>query len=238
MYDRVYHPGENRTYAPEEIVGALDRRTELLAAQALSLPAGEGKLAILVGTCNNLEGEDPDEVGIVTREGRHIADSEMAKGVAVELIIDATYSDANAVIADPSFSDVCVIGGGSFNRVYVRNDSGHTNRYGSTNNSYDWMDVSLVADHLKQGGFYQRQCSIVNTIFGPSLFLGMTGVADMSKIWISDDPLFYPEDHRELLQGLVPLTDQPNPDRHEIRRFMKVLEARKASRKPKQEDTF
>lgn len=139
------------------------RWESLHEAEAYSLPADVGKIAILCSYSTNGEVNpdhpiaryvSPDDPVTFRAEALALADGFQGEGRAVEVILEAEATDIRMVLQEPSFSDVVVIGHGNLSSVMVDNIEDPDRLF-----HYDWASVAKDADHLKLGKFVQRTCA-------------------------------------------------------------------------------
>jgi len=124
----------------------------------------------------------------------------MKAGRKVELLKGPTHADVDEILRNPAVSDICLIGEGSLGNLYITTEKEVKN----SGKAYDWKKVAKTADHLKQGGIYQRFCSVSNNSDVP---WGLFAAQRPSGVWVSRETYFVPETvHNRADQGLIPVT--------------------------------
>jgi hypothetical protein len=169
---------------------ALVRWDTLNEERMYSLPRYLGGVAVLC-SCNDwpLESmEDSpgsrtgDDPAALRAEALKLAAAIRAGGQAVDVALDATGSDIDAVLQDRRISDVIVIGHGNLSDFFIRDMR--------TDGVYDWLDVSIAADHLKTGLFVQRTCAVPSRSL--SVPLGLFAMHDHRNVIAPVGSFFMP----------------------------------------------
>ena len=143
------HRSRSQKRLSKDIARASERRERLIDKGKLSLPSGQGVLAIIVS-------RSPDDRSSLTPQAQHRAflreaerlKHERAKShQAVVVRPIAVTSDLKMDFADPEITDVILIGHGSLGCLWA--DGGQY---------FDWRTAAKAAATLKQGRIEQRMC--------------------------------------------------------------------------------
>ncbi len=137
---------------------AVKWRSRLLQDRDVSVPAEEGKVAILcwhpVGeyACEKANKSERKEARIFRKEALALLEIYAEIGKEVEIVYRPSSNDMQTVIQDPKFSDIITIGHGCLSSFFL--ETGTANSLAE----YDWYDAISDAEHLKTGMFMQRHC--------------------------------------------------------------------------------
>lgn len=154
----------------------LRKRESLRHERAFSVPDDRGILAII---CSFQPGDsDPDgavsasdqKIAEFMEETRALASRAMRKRRRVECIYDASIADMRGVVRNPKVSSIITIGNGTLNALCVRGSDG----------LYGWRDALSDVEHLKLGGFVQRQCGVF--VCDLNIPLGFSVMADLTSV--------------------------------------------------------
>lgn len=159
------------------------KKWELLGKEGhFSVPVELGKTAIISSFFTD---EPPDtETGITElaafrSEARELASRIHLAGGKPEVAIDANRNDITQMIQDPSIANIYIIGNGSLSNLLL-----------DEKDYYDWLNVSQVTTHLKQGKFIQRQCGGLTRLL--NVPLGLFAISDPRNVHAALDRDFYP----------------------------------------------
>jgi hypothetical protein len=133
----------------EAINDATELREALLHNGALSLPSGQGKLAIIASM--HLSGyptpSEAEQKRAFIEEADKLEEERRGQHQTVVKKPRCRLADLKEVLADDEVTDIILIGNGWLDRIY--RDSGE---------HFDWRQVSQQTRKLKQGKFEQRMC--------------------------------------------------------------------------------
>lgn len=198
---------------------ALTKWDILRRAHYYSLPEAEGTTAII---CSLEHIYKPDqlespynsykankELSVFRREALSLADRIYKSGRLAEVAINASSADFKAVLKDPTFASIQVIGHGCLSSINIKDEYGQ--------GYFDWLDVSWESDHLKAGEFVQRTCgNFARGLSGP---LGTFAMADHRRVIAPVAEEFTPRglDHPQCRDLLLPVTDRQRMDYNYIK---------------------
>jgi hypothetical protein len=207
-------------FSPHTIEPAIERRAELISQEAFSRPSTEPRVAVVVSFVRNLCQVVPDEAAILRREASAVLNYFQADGIDAVDVASPTKNDMDALLQDPTITDICLIGEGSLGSICVLDNAEDP----ASGVPYDWIDVSETADHLKTGSIYQRMCSVTRV---SRVAWGTFAAADLRKVWISRQPNFEPETvHSDPTTGLMPVYERDTLSYKSLDRLAKRLARR------------
>jgi len=193
---------------------AIEKRAALLK-DSISRPLSESSMAVVVSFAMNRCIVSPDEAKALHKEGMAILDTCRAEGKNVTDVFAPTRGDIDALLRDPSITDLCLIGEGALGCFYVLGEADKP----ATGGAYDWHDVATTSDHLKTGNIFQRMCSVAR--LSPVAW-GTFASANLPMVWVSEEPLFNPtEVHDRPETGLMQIYDD-NTLSHEVLRAIQA----------------
>lgn len=129
--------------------------------------------------------DEPDSITGITElesfrtEAFEIADRAVKNGLKAEVAIDASRDDITRLIQDPSIASMFMIGNGSLSSLIL-----------DVEDRFDWHDAARATNHLKLGGFVQRQCGGLSRRF--NVPLGLFVVEDPRNVHAAVGREFYP----------------------------------------------
>jgi hypothetical protein len=129
---------------------ALKKWDTLQESDCFSVPQEVGTCAVLLAY-NHSRDADPgvrDRFPMFVKDALAISDQLHAQGKNVELSLDTSRDDFDAVIKDETISDIVVIGNGVLSRVFLP----------APEKRVGWGHIARMTDHLKTGTFTQRFC--------------------------------------------------------------------------------
>lgn len=175
-----------------------------------SAPSGEGKIAIVSSVTTYTFRDRLSRVlfrecsksdrTIFNTEAQGLGEVLAEHGHNPKVFLNATEIDMKTVLQDPSFSDIIVIGHGSFSHLSMKKADGGI--------WYDWRDVSRDSTHLKLGQFVQRHCGH-NTMHLP-VPLGTFAVASLTQVIAPTGEPFSPDSLTDPINKLLqPVSSKP-----------------------------
>lgn len=156
----------------KNLMGAIEKRDDLLQKQRLSVASGSGKVAILYSTARihatvtDLDHVKQNQVFIDEAHGIR----EVYGGRDNAFVQIATGASMRDALTDKEVSDIVIIGHGTIGNLKIPNGK-----------NFDWLDVSYNANHLKAGKIIQRVCGHFRPD-GLSVPLGTFALSDITNL--------------------------------------------------------
>lgn len=185
-------------------------RSQLLASGRLSVPPGQGRMAIVTMYDHGYwpaYARPSDTLPAMEREAWRIARRLERQGRKVSCHHEAVAGDFWKLLDDPEVSDITVIAMASLSRVHLQPWLRESNP-GKPNGTLSFYDAICFGGtrpaitHLKAGAFYQRTCGDMSFAVNPPFAWGF--MADRAAIWARPRQLFFPKRDDRPGQGLMP----------------------------------